>query len=127
MRNNGPAVGIPAVWGLFYIKHEDFNNPVISVLPRMRAVETENNISSVSVSPEEGRYIYSTRDMMKPPSIIVATDRKPFLCADMNSIIATLRIIFTCHCEGPHHHINAAVSHQHHLNSSGSTFLLFPS
>lgn len=43
----------------------------------MREAETENSISSVSVSPEEGRYIYSTRAMMKPPSIIVATDRKP--------------------------------------------------
>lgn len=78
MRNNGPAVSVQAVLGLFYIKHEDFNHLVISVSPRMREAETANNNSSVSASPEEGRYIYSTRTMMNPPSIIVATDRKPF-------------------------------------------------
>lgn len=81
MGNNGPAVGVQAVLGLFHNKHEDFNHLAISVLPRMREAETENNSNSVSVSPEEGRYINSTRAMMKPPSINVATDTKPvFMC-----------------------------------------------
>lgn len=82
MRNKRPAVGVQPVLRLFHIKHEDFiQHFVISVLPRMREAETENNSSSVSISPEEGRYIYSTKAMMKPPSIIVATDTKPvFMC-----------------------------------------------